>query len=64
MSKAERQLTLMPLLIGNIRLCLFVLNACTRRIVKVARRERAQAVHVRCNLDGMSKSDGPELTIL
>lgn len=29
MSKAERQFTLMPLLVGNIRLCLFVLNACT-----------------------------------
>ena len=39
MSKAERQLTLMPLLIGDICLCLFVLNACTRCIVKSATKE-------------------------
>ena len=39
MSKAKRQLTLTPLLVGNIRLCLAVLDACTRRIVKVAERE-------------------------
>ena len=39
MSKAERQLTLMPLLVGNIRLCLFVLNACTKCMMKSAKRE-------------------------
>ena len=39
MSRAERQLTLMPMLIGNIRLCLLVLNACTTCIFKLAKRE-------------------------